>query len=109
MPGHTKDHADYSGTYYRTASKPKKRSASSQNANGNLAIKADRDQGRVRQRYLKMNREELVDQLLLTEQQYAQLHERWLALNDKLLEWQLRAEQAEAQLHARQKPTSRQQ
>ncbi len=58
-------------------------------------IKVERDQARVRQRYLKWSREELVNQLLLMEQQYAELHERYLAMNDKLLEWQLRAEQAE--------------
>lgn len=85
---------------YRTASKPKKRQASPQNVDGNLVIKADRNQERVRQRYLKMNREELVNQLLSTEQQYAQLYERWLVLNDNVLEWQLRAEQAETHLNA---------
>ena len=61
-------------------------------------IKGDRDQTRVRQRYLKLSREELVNQLLLVEQQYAELHERYLAMNDKLLEWQLRAEQPKVQL-----------
>ena len=87
---------------FRTASKPKKRQSTPRISDAGPVIKADRDQARVRQRYMKLNREELVDQLLSVEQQYAQLHERYLAVNDKLLEWQLRAEQAEAQLKARQ-------
>jgi len=92
---------------FRTASKPKQRQPAPKNGNTTLVIKADRDQGRVRQRYMKLNREELVDQLLSVEQQYAQLHERYLAVNDKLLEWQLRAKAAEAQLNARQEQRSR--
>jgi hypothetical protein len=66
------------------------------------AIKTDCDQARVRQRYRKLNREELVDRLLLVEQQYVQLNERWLSLNDHVLEWQLRAEQAERRFEQRQ-------
>jgi hypothetical protein len=72
-------------------------------------IKADRDQARIRQRYMKLNREDLVAQLLSVEQQYAELHERYLATNDKLLEWQLRAEQAEAQLKTRQERSRKEQ
>jgi len=87
---------------FRTASKTKKRQPARRNDDAAPVIKADRDQGRVRQRYMKMSREELVDQLLSVEQQYAQLHERYLVVNDKLLEWQLRAEQAEAQLKVQQ-------
>jgi hypothetical protein len=67
-------------------------------------VKADRDERRVRQWYLKLNKEELVNQLLLVEQQYVRLNTRYPAMNDKLLEWQLRAEQAEIQL----KPQRRQ-
>ena len=92
---------------FRTASKPKKRQPTPRNGDARPVIKADRDQGRVRQRYMKLNREELVDQLLLVEQQYAQLRERYLAVNDTLLEWQLRAEQAETQLKAQQEQRSR--
>jgi len=93
---------------FRTASKSKKRQPTPRNGDARPVIKADRDQVRVRQRYMKLNREELVNQLLSVEQQYAQLHERYLAVNDKLLEWQLRAEQAEAQLKAQQEPRSKQ-
>jgi len=92
---------------FRTASKPKKRQPAPTHTGTALLVKTDRDQGRVRQRYMKQNREELVNQLLSVEQQYAQLHERYLAVNDKLLEWQLRAEQAEAQLKAQQEPRSK--
>lgn len=89
--------------HYRTARKPTKQQLASKNDDTRLTIKADRDQARVRQRYMKLNREALADQLLLIEQEYAQLHERWLTLNDKVLQWQLRAEQAEAQLQTQQR------
>jgi hypothetical protein len=83
---------------FHTADKPKKCQPSLKKDNACPVIKADRDQSRVRRRYMKLNREELVDQLPDCEQRYAQLHERYLGMNDKLLEWQLRAEQAETQL-----------
>jgi hypothetical protein len=92
---------------FRTASKPKKRQPTPRNGDARPVIKANRDQGRVRQRYMKLNREELVDHLLSVEQQYAELHERYLAVNDKLLEWQLRTEVAEAQLKHEQEQRSR--
>ena len=87
---------------FRTASTPKKRERVRQNVDTAPVIKVDRDQGRVRQRYMKLNRAELVDRLLSVEQQYAELHDRYLAVNDKLLEWQLRAEAAEGALSSRQ-------
>lgn len=80
---------------HRTAGKTTKGPSAQKQKHTRPVIKAERDQTRVRQRYLKLSREELVNQLLLVEQQYAELHERYLAMNDKLLEWQLRAEQAE--------------
>ncbi len=94
---------------YRTASKPTRRQATPRNGDARPVIKADRDQARVRQRYMKLNREELVDQLLSAEQRYAQIHEHYLAMNDKLLEWQLRAERAEAQLKAQQERSGKEQ
>jgi hypothetical protein len=84
---------------YRTAATPKKRQEVQSTTNDRPVIKADRDQAPVRQRYKQLSREELVDHLVSVEQQYAELHERYLATNDKLLEWQLRAEAAEVQLH----------
>jgi hypothetical protein len=92
---------------FRTASKPKKRQPVPKNGDAPLVIKADRDQGRVRQRYMKLNREDLVDHLLAVEQQYAELHERHFGMNDNLLEWQLRAEAAEAQLKHEREQQSR--
>jgi hypothetical protein len=89
---------------FRTADQPKKRQPKREKDNTRPVIKADRDQSRVRRRYMKLNREELVERLLIVEQQYAELHKRYLTMNDKLLEWQLRAEAAETQLNARQKP-----
>jgi hypothetical protein len=87
--------------HYRTAATPKKRQEAASNVSGRPVIKADRDQASARQRYRRLSREELVDQLLSVEQRYAELHERYLATNDLLLQWQLRAEAAEAQLHTR--------
>jgi hypothetical protein len=92
---------------FRTASIPKKRERVLRNADAKPVIKTDRDQGRVQQRYMKRNRQELVDHLLSLEQQYAELHERYLAVNDKLLEWQLCAEVAEAQLKTLREQQSR--
>ncbi len=92
---------------FRTASKPKKRERAPRNGDAKPGIKADRDQARVRQRYMKLNREELVDQLLTVEQQYADLNVHYLSMNDKLLEWQLRTEAAEAQLNTQQEQKSR--
>lgn len=92
---------------FRTASNPKQRQPTSTNGDAALVIKADRDQARVRQRYMQWNRADLVDRLLSVEQQYAELNTRYLGMNDKLLEWQLRAEAAEAQLNARQEQRPR--
>jgi len=94
---------------FRTARPPKQHQTTPRNGATAPVIKADRDQTRVRQRYMKWNRTELVNQLLSVEQQYAELHERYLATNDILLEWQLRAEQAEAQLKVQQEQSQREQ
>lgn len=63
-------------------------------------VKADRDLTRVRQRYLRLSKAELVERLVAAEQAQARQHARWLAVNDSLLTWQLRAEQAERRLQA---------
>lgn len=86
---------------HRTANKSAKGQPRERGVNARPVIKAGRDQTRVRRRYMRLSREELVDQLLLLQQQHAELHDRYLAMNDKLLEWQLRAEQAEEQLKRR--------
>jgi len=83
---------------FRTAGKPRKRQSIPAPRTDTLPVNKDRVQDRVRRRYLQLNREELANRLLFTEQQYAELHEHWLTMHDKVLEWQLRAEQAEAKL-----------
>jgi hypothetical protein len=64
-------------------------------------VKLDRDEARVRQRYLRMSKPALVDRLLTVEQEYAEHRERWLLEQDEVLTWRLRAEQAEVQLKKR--------
>lgn len=87
---------------FRTASKPKQRQAAPKREGARLVIKGDRDQTRVRQHYMKLNRAELVERLLFVEQQYAELDARYLAMSDTALEWQLRGEAAETALSAQQ-------
>lgn len=84
----------------RTASKPAKQQQPQEEraSDAELVIKGDRDLSRVRQRYIKLSKAALLERLLSVEQQYVHLQERWLRTNDNVLEWQLRAEQAEAQL-----------
>jgi hypothetical protein len=62
------------------------------------AAKPARDKQRVRQRYLRMSKETLVERLLAEEQTYAEQRERWLKNQDEVLTWRLRAEAAEARM-----------
>jgi len=50
-----------------------------------IHIKADRDLTRVRQRYMRLSKPELVERLLAVEQAYAEHQELWLQANDDLL------------------------
>lgn len=59
-------------------------------------IKADRDVDRVRQRYMRLSKADLVRRLLAVEQAYAEQRALWLTANDDLLAAYLRAERAEA-------------
>jgi hypothetical protein len=61
-------------------------------------VKSDRNEQRVRQRYLRMGKETLVDRLITVERTSAEERERWLLQQDELLTWRLRAEAAEAQV-----------
>ncbi len=61
-------------------------------------VKSDRDEQRVRQRYLRMDKETLVDRLITVERTSAQERERWLLQQDDVLTWRLRAEATEAQV-----------
>jgi hypothetical protein len=60
-------------------------------------IKSDRDAAHVRYRYLKLTKAELVERLLAVENAHAVLQERWLQVNEEILDWQLQAERLQAQ------------
>jgi hypothetical protein len=62
------------------------------------AVKPGRDEQRVRQRYLRMSKEALVERLITAERTLAEQRERWLSQQDDVLTWRLRAEAAETQL-----------
>jgi len=62
------------------------------------AIKPDRDEQRVRQRYQRMSKEALIERLITAEQTLAEQRERWLSQQDEALTWRLRAEVAEVRL-----------
>jgi hypothetical protein len=59
-------------------------------------VKPGRDEQRVRQRYLRMSKETLVERLLNVERTCAERRERWRVQQDEMLNWRLRAEAAEA-------------
>jgi len=61
-------------------------------------VKPGRNEQRVRQRYLRMDKETLVDRLITVERTSAEERERWLSQQDDALTWRLRAEAAEARL-----------
>ena len=61
-------------------------------------VKPDRDEQRVRQGYLRMSKEALVERLIAAERTLAEQRERWLSQQDEALTWRLRAEAAEARL-----------
>lgn len=68
-------------------------------ASASLGVaKLGRDEQRVRQRYLRMSKEALVERLIITEQTLAEQRERWLTQQDEVLTWRLRAEAAEVRL-----------
>jgi hypothetical protein len=52
----------------------------------------------VRQRYLRMRKEALVERLIIAERMLAEQRERWLIQQDEALTWRLRAEAAEIRL-----------
>lgn len=63
-----------------------------------MSVKPDRDIGRVRQRYHRLSKSELVERLIVAEQDHAACQQRWLTTADEVLTWQQRAVAAEAQL-----------
>jgi len=68
------------------------------------SVKPDRNEQRVRQRYLRMSKDALVERLLTVERLHAQERERWLAQQDEVLTWRLRAEAAETRLKEGMRP-----
>lgn len=72
------------------------------------AAKPGRDEQRVRQRYLRMSKEVLIDRLITAERTLAEQRERWLSQQDEALTWRLRAETAETQLTPLKEISSRQ-
>ena len=67
-------------------------------------IDLDRDVNRVRQRYLKRSRADLVDRLLSVEQAYAQLHLQLARFQFEMIELQMKQEEAS---HLARLPRSR--
>ena len=63
-----------------------------------VVVKPGRDEQRVRQRYLRMSKEALVERLITAERTLAEQRERWFSQQDEALTWRLRAEAAEARL-----------
>lgn len=63
-------------------------------------VKPGRDEQRVRQRYLRMSKETLVERLITAERTLAEQRERWLDQQDEVLTWRLRAEAAEERLRS---------
>jgi len=61
-------------------------------------VKPDRDEQRVRLRYLRMSKEALVERLITAERTLSERRERWLGQQDEALTWRLRAEAAEVRL-----------
>lgn len=67
-------------------------------------VKPGRNEQRVRQRYLRMGKEALVECLIVVERTLAEQRERWLSQQDEILTWRLRAEVAEKRLQDVKKP-----
>lgn len=63
------------------------------------SVKLTRDEVRTRQRYQRFSKDELVDWLLAAERNAAEWEQRWLAHQDDVLCWRLRAEAAEKRIH----------
>ncbi len=70
-------------------------------------VKSDRNEQRVRQRYLRMGKESLAERLIATERTMAEQRGRWLGQQDEVLTWRMRAEAAEAQLQELQQRDGR--
>jgi hypothetical protein len=52
-----------------------------------VRVRADRDPGHARRRYMRASKPELVERLLAAEEAYADMQTRWLKTADDLLAW----------------------
>ena len=71
-------------------------------------VKPGRDEQRVRQRYLRLGKEALVERLISVERMLVEQRERWLCQQDEALTWLMRAEAAEIRLQELQQRVTRQ-
>ena len=62
------------------------------------SVKPGRDEQRVRQRYLRMSKDVLVERLIIAKRTLAEQRDHWLSQQDEALTWRLRAETAERRL-----------
>jgi hypothetical protein len=79
-------HAEHQPQTHRQPS-PGRRTNTSDN--NRIRVNARRDRGRVRQRYLRASKADLVERLLRVEQAYAGMEDRWLRTSDDLLVWMM--------------------
>ena len=69
-------------------------------------VKPGRNEQRVRQRYLRMSKEALIERLITAERTLSEQRMRWLGQQDEVLTWRLRAEAAEIQLQKGKEKTT---
>jgi hypothetical protein len=77
-------HAD---RHRRPSPKPAPSRRTDAGVDNRIRVSADRDHGRARQRYLRASKSDLVDRLLIAEQAYAEMEDRWLRTADDMLVW----------------------
>jgi hypothetical protein len=96
---------------WRSSSRKRVKSLAEASPISSQSVKPDRDEQRVRQRYLRMSKNALIERLITTERTLAEQRERWLAQQDEVLTWRLRADAAETQLQEREgkRPSERSQ
>ncbi len=78
-----RQHADRKGRTTRTPSSNRPEAGN----NSRIRVSADRNPGRVRERYLRASKGDLVERLLIVEKAYAEMENRWLRTADDLLVW----------------------
>jgi hypothetical protein len=79
-----RQHAEHKREKHR---KPSAKPRVGTTADSRVRVTADRDRGRARQRYMRASKTDLVERLLVAEQAYAEMEDRWLRTADDLLVW----------------------